>query len=754
MSLQMFLPTPKFEEYSQFFKEFFTMSRRDDGVLLVQAHTVGGPVQLSVQNHRALGQMLKVVGADPENEILILTGSGDEFMMHSDPEGFAIEKENLDYWAYEYAYKDGRINVSALVNDLEIPTIGLVNGPGFHTEIVTMCDITIAAEDAVLFDLHYDIGSVPADGIHNAFQELLGTKRAAYPLLTGEAIDARKALEYGLVNEVVPNDELIARGFAIADHIMTQPRTIRRLTMQIVRRPWKRPSWRTSTAASASRCSGTSPAGTPCTAVSTSAPPSTTYAKVARTTSTNRRSTAVSDVPVADLVLRNAKVATFTASQPQAQSVAIKDGRVLAVGTDDELTPLAATARHTADLDGRVVLPGLNDSHIHAMRAGLDWERTLHWEDVRSLGEAFARVRAATAERPAGEWIHVVGGWHSRQLRENRLPTRSELDAAAPDHPIYLQELYDRAVLNSAALARCGWDSATADPPGGRLLRDESGALTGDITGIGAFAVPLVLAGRAGCHDFEGLNPDFTISDASYDELLQITRLCARRGWRISVHAVLDSSLARVLDAWEQVERETGRISRLRCSIVHADGASEASLRRVTALRAGVLVQNRLLLKGADYVRAWGQEDADAAPRLGVMRQLGITIGGGTDATRANWYSPWASIWWLVTGRSIDGATSRQESDRLSRYDAIASYTRDAAWFTGEDGFRGRLSPGYDADLCVPTADPFECAEDDLSDLRSELTMVSGRVTHARGGFEELRGRLAADIGYRAVGSG
>ena len=240
MSLQKFVPTPKLAEYSERFKDFFKFTRRDDGVLLVEAHTVGGPIQLSVENHRALGQMLKTVGADPENEILILTGSGDEFMMGSDPEGFALEEADMEYWAYEYAYKDGRVNVSALVNDLEIPTIGLVNGPGFHTEILTMCDITIAAEGAVLFDLHYDIGSVPADGIHNAFQELLGTKRAAYALLTGEAIDARKALEYGLVNEVVPGEELIARGFAIADHIMTQPRTIRRLTTQIVRRPWKR----------------------------------------------------------------------------------------------------------------------------------------------------------------------------------------------------------------------------------------------------------------------------------------------------------------------------------------------------------------------------------------------------------------------------------------------------------------------------------------------------------------------------------
>src|SRR6201992_4447162 len=118
MSLQEFVPTPKFEEYSERFRDFFTMTRREDGVLLVEAHPDGGPIQLSVQNHRALGQMLKVVGADPENEVLILTGTGDEFMMRSDPEGFAIEQENLDYWAYEYAYKDGRVNVRALVNTL------------------------------------------------------------------------------------------------------------------------------------------------------------------------------------------------------------------------------------------------------------------------------------------------------------------------------------------------------------------------------------------------------------------------------------------------------------------------------------------------------------------------------------------------------------------------------------------------------------------------------------------------------------
>lgn len=239
MSLQQFLPNPKFEDYKETFKDHFILERRPDGVILARAHTNGGSVQLSVENHRALGQLFKTMGADPENEVMIFTGSGPDFMMDSDPEGFKIEEQELQYWAYEYAYKDGRINVSSLVNDFEIPTIGILNGPGFHTEICLMCDITLCAEDAVLYDLHYDIGSVPGDGIHSCFLELLGVKRGAYALFTGEAITAQKALEYGMVNEILPRDKLVERAYQIADHIMTQPRTTRRLTTQIVRRPWK-----------------------------------------------------------------------------------------------------------------------------------------------------------------------------------------------------------------------------------------------------------------------------------------------------------------------------------------------------------------------------------------------------------------------------------------------------------------------------------------------------------------------------------
>jgi predicted amidohydrolase YtcJ len=115
------------------------------------------------------------------------------------------------------------------------------------------------------------------------------------------------------------------------------------------------------------------------------------------------------------------------------------------------------------------------------------------------------------------------------------------------------------------------------------------------------------------------------------------------------------------------------------------------------------------------------------------MRELGIRIGAGTDATRANWYSPWASIQWLVTGGTLDGRGTRGPRHLLSRDEALAAYTREAAWFTGEQGSRGRIAPGYDADLCVPSRDPLDCPAEQLSSITSDLTIMDGRVTHDAG---------------------
>lgn len=240
MSLTSFVPTPKFEDYKEQFKEHFIMERRDDGVILARVHTQGGPVQFSVELHRAFGQLFRTLGSDPENEVMILTGTGPTFIMNVDTESFRIEREQPEYWSYEYAFKDGRVNLNALINELEIPTIGVLNGPGIHTELCLMCDITICSDDALIIDPHYNAGAVPGDGIHSCFTELLGIKRAAHTLLMGEPIDAQKALEWGMVNEVVPKDALLDRAWEIADHIMKQARVTRRLTTQVIRRPWKK----------------------------------------------------------------------------------------------------------------------------------------------------------------------------------------------------------------------------------------------------------------------------------------------------------------------------------------------------------------------------------------------------------------------------------------------------------------------------------------------------------------------------------
>lgn len=239
MSLTSFVPTPDFEEYKALFAEHFVLERDEAGVILARAHTQGGPVQMGIETHRAFGQLFRVIGSDPKNEVMIFTGTGPTFMMNADHESFRIEREQPGYWSYEYAFKDGRVNLISLIQDLEIPTIGVINGPTFHSELLLMCDITICTEDTVLMDPHFVMGAVPGDGIHSCFIELLGIKRAAHALLMGERIDAQKALDWGMVNEVVMRDALMDRAREIAAHIMKQPRVVRRLTTQVLRRPWK-----------------------------------------------------------------------------------------------------------------------------------------------------------------------------------------------------------------------------------------------------------------------------------------------------------------------------------------------------------------------------------------------------------------------------------------------------------------------------------------------------------------------------------
>jgi len=238
------LETPKFEDYKEYFKPHFEMERREDGVLYVCMHTAGGEVQWNAQLHRAIWQLFRTIGSDPENEVLIFTSKGGHWMKSFDTASWAeIEDEewggNQGKATYENMYYDGRNMLISLIHDVEFPTICAFPGVGFHTEIGLMMDIAIASDDAVLFDKHYDFGLVPGDGIHSCFLELMGTRRGVHALWTGKIFDAKAALEAGLIAEVVPKDKLIERAYEIADIMMKQERHTRRLTTQVLRRPWK-----------------------------------------------------------------------------------------------------------------------------------------------------------------------------------------------------------------------------------------------------------------------------------------------------------------------------------------------------------------------------------------------------------------------------------------------------------------------------------------------------------------------------------
>jgi predicted amidohydrolase YtcJ len=185
-----------------------------------------------------------------------------------------------------------------------------------------------------------------------------------------------------------------------------------------------------------------------------------------------------------DLILVNGVIATVSANPQfpaEVSALAIENGRIQAVGDDASIRARASADTQVLDLGGARVVPGLIDSHVHFLRAGRTWNDELRWEDTTSLADALESIRVRASQLPEGRWIRVIGGWDQRQFREGRGPTREELDAVAPRHPVYVQMLYAYAVLNSAGLAALGLNEAgvAASPHPEAFERDANGQLTG-----------------------------------------------------------------------------------------------------------------------------------------------------------------------------------------------------------------------------------------------------------------------------------
>lgn len=522
-----------------------------------------------------------------------------------------------------------------------------------------------------------------------------------------------------------------------------------------------------------------------------------------------------------ELLLTNGSIWTGNRT---VESVAVADGRIVAVGSDEDARSAVRTGTTEIDLGRRRAIPGLIDSHVHVLRAGLTWNQVVRWDTVSTLAEGLERIRQAAARQPEGSWIRVLGGWHPGVFPERRGPTRAELDDAAGSHPAYVQLLYEEGVLNSSGLALL---TASGEVPG--IERDDSGAPTGRVAGAVAFgavanlfakpsradesastrALMADFAARGvtgamdpggfgispdsyrtmfdlwrrdemtmrvrlylvpgtrgdelrdirdwvrfiqpgfgddmlryvgmgeiltfGCHDMEGVRP-FEVSEVARDELLEMSNLLAANDWPIHLHAILDETIGAVLDVWEEVDRIHGLPGR-RFSLAHAEPIGAPNLDRVAKLGIGLAIQNRLMFRSADSANLWGEDVSVNSPPLGDILARGIPLGAGTDATVVAPHDPWRAIWWLVTGKSVDGAPPRSERHRLTVEQALAAYTTGSAWFSFEDATRGHLEPGALADLAVLDRDPFEIDHDDLPGVGSELTVVNGDVVHAGEAF-------------------
>src|SRR5262245_52802924 len=181
----------------------------------------------------------------------------------------------------------------------------------------------------------------------------------------------------------------------------------------------------------------------------------------------------------ADVIIHNGRIATQDDHRSFAQAAAIRGGTFLAVGTDRDVLALQDDRTHVIDVGGRTIIPGLNDSHLHLIRGGLSYNLELRWDGVPSLADALRMLREQAKRTPPPQWVRVVGGWTEFQFAERRMPTLDEINAVSAATPVFVLHLYDRALLNRAALRACGYTRDTPDPPGGEIQRDRQGHPTG-----------------------------------------------------------------------------------------------------------------------------------------------------------------------------------------------------------------------------------------------------------------------------------
>jgi predicted amidohydrolase YtcJ len=245
----------------------------------------------------------------------------------------------------------------------------------------------------------------------------------------------------------------------------------------------------------------------------------------------------------------------------------------------------------------------------------------------------------------------------------------------------------------------------------------------------------MLVYSAADFEDFLESRPD--LPSSMEKDLKGVVSLLAANKWPFRLHATYEESIARMLDVFEEVNREIP-LEGTSWFFDHCETISDRSLERVKASGGGIAIQDRMAFQGEYFLDRYGKQSADRTPPVREMLDLGIPVGAGTDATRVASYNPWVSLYWLVAGKTVGGASLYTEANCLSREEALRLYTQGSSWFSGESGKKGAIAPGQLADLAALTEDYFSVPEEAIKSIESVLTVVGGKVVYGAGDFKDL----------------
>jgi hypothetical protein len=531
----------------------------------------------------------------------------------------------------------------------------------------------------------------------------------------------------------------------------------------------------------------------------------------------------------ADTILVDGRVITMDPARPHAEAVAVRGGRIAAVGSTTDVARLKGDRTRVVDLRGRTVIPGLVDGHLHFAGLGTGGQ-TLDLGEAKSEDEAVTLVRRVALRMKPGEWI-TGSNWHTGNWGREEWPSRRSLDGAAPENPVLLSGMHGHASwANSKALTAAGITRQTPDPLGGKILRDAAGEATGifienaqalirakvPVRESGSLkeriakSVQLALSyGLTGAHDmgtsvetieaYKALiaagqfpfrinaYPRVVNAGPELDRILAAGRYTDNdlrlqvRAVKVSIDGALGSRGAALMAPYQD---EPGNIGVIRVSYdqlyfiiekslkagftlaIHAIGdrgnqmaldAVEQALARVPTQDHRIRIEHAQVLRPADVPRfaklgliaSWqwmhctldmpwaekrvGPERIKTAYAWRTLMETGARLVGGSDEG-AKTFSPFMGIHAAVTRQDASGSPAGgwYPSERLTREEALRSYTVDAAYVAFQEASLGSLMPGTLADLVVLSKDILTVPAADILTIEAMLTMVGGEIVFER----------------------